>query len=255
LALTFVYIFPAVNSTLNPIIYALFNREFRYAFVRLAKRITGERLGAVGFGEGSMAGTTVTTMDNGDNKRKSKGIRFKDQDSENSEALPTIPMRDPNALYNEGCDDAPIESDNILSVIHDTKSMETTLDDDGPKHSATPDSVGNGIETTKSNGSVGGDVNGGELSRKKDLAKKLPPLERNISKSAEEDDVDFGVGKLSKPSTLPAIESTTNDDLSHSPTGAAKSEHSEPSGSSLVNVAASEQADEDKTNSRTDSAC
>ncbi|XP_068694828.1 histamine H2 receptor-like [Montipora foliosa] len=35
---TFLYVLPAINSTLNPIIYALFNREFRIAFFRLLQR-------------------------------------------------------------------------------------------------------------------------------------------------------------------------------------------------------------------------
>ena len=35
---TFMYVLPAINSTLNPIIYALFNREFRTAFLRLLQR-------------------------------------------------------------------------------------------------------------------------------------------------------------------------------------------------------------------------
>ncbi|XP_029184410.1 tyramine receptor 1-like [Acropora millepora] len=35
---TFLYVLPAINSTLNPIIYALFNREFRMAFFRLLQR-------------------------------------------------------------------------------------------------------------------------------------------------------------------------------------------------------------------------
>lgn len=35
---TFLYVLPIINSTLNPIIYALFNREFRMAFLRLLQR-------------------------------------------------------------------------------------------------------------------------------------------------------------------------------------------------------------------------
>ena len=38
---TFLYVLPAINSTLNPIIYALFNREFRSAFLRLLQRTCG----------------------------------------------------------------------------------------------------------------------------------------------------------------------------------------------------------------------
>ena len=36
---TFLYVLPAINSTLNPIIYALFNRDFRGAFCRLFRRL------------------------------------------------------------------------------------------------------------------------------------------------------------------------------------------------------------------------
>ena len=38
---TFNYVLPTINSTLNPIIYALFNRDFRSAFVRLLQRTFG----------------------------------------------------------------------------------------------------------------------------------------------------------------------------------------------------------------------
>ena len=38
---TFLYVLPAINSTLNPIIYALFNRDFRAAFIRLFQRTCG----------------------------------------------------------------------------------------------------------------------------------------------------------------------------------------------------------------------
>ncbi|PFX32228.1 tyramine receptor 1-like [Stylophora pistillata] len=41
---TFLYVLPAINSTLNPIIYALFNKEFRTAFVRLLRRTCGRPL-------------------------------------------------------------------------------------------------------------------------------------------------------------------------------------------------------------------
>ena len=39
---TFLYVLPVTNSTLNPIIYALFNREFRAAFLRLLQRTFGQ---------------------------------------------------------------------------------------------------------------------------------------------------------------------------------------------------------------------
>lgn len=38
---TFNYVLPTINSTLNPIIYALFNRDFRSAFFRLLQRTCG----------------------------------------------------------------------------------------------------------------------------------------------------------------------------------------------------------------------
>ena len=38
---TFTYVLPTINSTLNPIIYALFNRDFRSAFFRLLQRTFG----------------------------------------------------------------------------------------------------------------------------------------------------------------------------------------------------------------------
>ena len=38
---TFTYVLPTINSTLNPIIYALFNRDFRSAFCRLLERTFG----------------------------------------------------------------------------------------------------------------------------------------------------------------------------------------------------------------------
>lgn len=38
---TFTYVLPIINSTLNPIIYALFNRDFRSAFFRLFQRTFG----------------------------------------------------------------------------------------------------------------------------------------------------------------------------------------------------------------------
>lgn len=41
---TFLYVLPTINSTLNPIIYALFNKEFRTAFVRLLRRTCGRSL-------------------------------------------------------------------------------------------------------------------------------------------------------------------------------------------------------------------
>jgi len=38
---TFNYVLPTINSTLNPIIYALFNRDFRSAFCRLLEKTFG----------------------------------------------------------------------------------------------------------------------------------------------------------------------------------------------------------------------
>ena len=65
---TFLYVFPVINSTLNPIIYALFNRDFRTAFVRLLQR-TCPRLCTCSCGsansEDSMHHSMNTTMTNG----------------------------------------------------------------------------------------------------------------------------------------------------------------------------------------------
>ena len=65
---TFLYVLPAINSTLNPIIYALFNREFRTAFLRLLQRAcpwlcTSSRRSANA--QDSMQHSMNTTMTNG----------------------------------------------------------------------------------------------------------------------------------------------------------------------------------------------
>ena len=39
---TFLFVLPIINSTLNPIIYAMFNRDFRAAFYRLMQRTFGK---------------------------------------------------------------------------------------------------------------------------------------------------------------------------------------------------------------------
>ncbi|XP_031551157.1 D(1) dopamine receptor-like [Actinia tenebrosa] len=250
LSLTFIYALPALNSTLNPIIYALFNREFRQAFIKLAKRMTGQPLGAVGFGESTMTGTTVSKADNGVyHSNQNRAIRFQDHDSESSEVPPTIPMRDPNAFYNDSCIEIPANG-STLAAPHDTNSMETTLDDDRPTQCPSPNSKDTAdAKTPQCNGAGGGggNVHSEENPSRGEIPQKLPPLERDGSKSTD-DDVDLGAGGLAKPLTLPPIESTNTSELNPS-LSPARSERSELSSSSLVNVA----EHEDKTCDITDS--
>ena len=91
---TFVYVLPAINSTLNPIIYAMFNREFRSAFAKLFGRIW--RSGALA--RSGADATFASTLDDGHSMRavrngndKEKKIRFtsydpSEQDSTEPEA-------------------------------------------------------------------------------------------------------------------------------------------------------------------------
>lgn len=76
---TFMYVLPTINSTLNPIIYALFNRDFRTAFVRLLQKTFG-RSCARSNGNSSTIDETQYSMNtaatNASPKKKSKKTKF-----------------------------------------------------------------------------------------------------------------------------------------------------------------------------------
>lgn len=76
---TFLYVLPTINSTLNPIIYAMFNREFRAAFSRLLQRTFGgpcTRTNSNGYPGSNLDDTQYsmnTTVANGSPKGKKNG--------------------------------------------------------------------------------------------------------------------------------------------------------------------------------------
>ncbi|KAK3727229.1 hypothetical protein QZH41_006989 [Actinostola sp. cb2023] len=196
LSLTFVYVLPAINSTMNPIIYALFNRDFRSAFWKLTKRLTGRRLGAVGFGgEGTVMDSTNTVHHNSNGP--ARGIRFKGHESESSETpLPTFTIRDHKSYNNDAYNEQSKTTDNNLNITHDTRSLETTLDDDKKAKEDCTDASGH-------NGCVNNDVGGVP---KVDMSVKLPPLERNSSTHDSVESNGSTTPKIVRPYTLPPIE-------------------------------------------------
>ncbi|KAL9974885.1 hypothetical protein ACROYT_G011984 [Oculina patagonica] len=77
---TFMYVLPTINSTLNPIIYALFNRDFRTAFVRLLQKTFGRSCAGSNGNTSTMDETQYTMNTAATNaspkKKKSKKAQF-----------------------------------------------------------------------------------------------------------------------------------------------------------------------------------
>lgn len=77
---TFVYVLPTINSTLNPIIYAMFNKEFRTAFVRLFRRTCGMSL------NNSNAGGYPSHVDESQYTANSNVVNGRPRDKKNGKA-------------------------------------------------------------------------------------------------------------------------------------------------------------------------
>lgn len=95
---TFMYVLPTINSTLNPIIYALFNRDFRTAFVRLFQKTFGSSCARSNGNSSTMDETHYsmnTAVTNASPKckksKKSKKTRFHEVYGEKDAVAPEEP--------------------------------------------------------------------------------------------------------------------------------------------------------------------
>ena len=87
---TFVYVLPAINSTLNPIIYAMFNRDFRKAFGKLFRVCHRRR---DGFGDATFSSNIddtynmqTTATERGKAAKRTRFVSYDPSEQENSEA-------------------------------------------------------------------------------------------------------------------------------------------------------------------------